>query len=64
MYKIATVVAYAFNTYYFKNAAIVAYVGLRVKCIYNYYAIFTNVRELVTKCHDLFSKLMCKKVVI
>ena len=31
MYKIATIVAYAFYVYYFKNATIVAYAGLRVK---------------------------------
>ena len=30
MYKIATLVAYAFYVYYFKNVTIVAYAGLRV----------------------------------
>ena len=33
MYKIATIVAYAVYVYYFKNAAIVAYAGLRVKAV-------------------------------
>ena len=31
MYKIVTIVAYTFYVYYFKNATIVAYAGLRVK---------------------------------
>ena len=31
MYKIATIVAYAFYLYYFKNTTIAAYAGLRVK---------------------------------
>ena len=30
-FKNATIVAYAFYIYYFKNASIVAYAGLRVK---------------------------------
>ena len=33
MHKIATIVAYVFYVYHFKNATIVAYAGLRVKWI-------------------------------
>ena len=37
MYKIATIVAYAFYMYYFKNTTIVAYASLKVKGNHHYF---------------------------